>query len=221
GSQWPWLQNVVPESNKFEGLMQGRFNPAWGNFPFYDEFSGTLNRTGVTAGNKPFILAEGGSTFHYGLNAIGLGKNFTTPDVTTVSRVAIKKGFWDQFLNRDFLSRYPNFRAVCTFEFMKSEEDTLRDFTNFGAPPTNRSEAEIGADDVGRAFVEDAKGMGFVKWGERMALTTTSVGSATTGTLVTGTVKVETRTSGNVGRGESWGVVLAVVVSVVGALLVF
>ncbi|KAI8840255.1 hypothetical protein BC829DRAFT_403290 [Chytridium lagenaria] len=215
GSQWPWLQNVVPESNKFEGLMQGSFNPAWGNFPFYDEFSGTLNRTGVTAGNKPFILAEGGATFHVSLNDIGRGKNFAEPDVTTTSRSSIKKAFWSSFLNTDFLAKYPNFKAACTFEFIKSEEDTVRDFSNFGPPPTNRTGNEDG-DAVAAAFVEDAKGMTFVKWaGSASTLIPTTgappavrTGATTTNAPVkTGVPVVVTTTTTRTGGAEKGGVV--------------
>ncbi|KAJ3209887.1 hypothetical protein HDU67_005830 [Dinochytrium kinnereticum] len=163
GSEYPWRQNVVPEPNKFEGKMQGRFNREWGIFPFYDMFSGPSGMPGVTAGNKPFILAEGGATWHYAYTAKGFARNWTgTPDITSVPRVDIKRGWWRQFLSRDFLQRYPNFRAACTFEFFKDEEYTFRDFSNFGAPPQDIAGQED-TSIVVAAFVEDAQTMDFVR----------------------------------------------------------
>ncbi|KAJ3104010.1 hypothetical protein HDU96_009074 [Phlyctochytrium bullatum] len=163
GTQWPWIQNNIPESNKFEGLMQGRGNPSWGNFQFYDLFC----RPNGTA-NKPFFLAEGGATFHMGFNAKGQAAHPNESiDLTTVSRVDIKRAFWRQFLSADWIAQYPQFKAACTFEFMKEEEDTVRDFTNFGCPSTNNTTPNAaGANDTAKAFVEDAKSMTFVRWAQ-------------------------------------------------------
>ncbi|KAJ3190836.1 hypothetical protein HDU67_006130, partial [Dinochytrium kinnereticum] len=163
--------------------MQGLHNPSWGTFQFYTQFSSPTPAPlqTLTKGSKPFILAETGATFHYAYNELGLSNNRTgTPDLTTVPRMTLKRAWWRQFLNQEFLSLYPNFKAACTFEFVKSEEETLRDFTNFGAPPMNRTGNEDG-DEVVKAFVEDARGMGFVRWAKAVTALPTSVTVAPTG----------------------------------------
>ncbi|KAI8850038.1 hypothetical protein BC829DRAFT_369068, partial [Chytridium lagenaria] len=131
GFKYPWIQNVIPTSNKFEGIMEAFPNAEedWAKFPFYTPFSGNAGGIpGITAGNKPFMLAEGGAAYHYAFNEKGLTENTGTP-VTSATRLEIKQAFWRQFLNPTFLAKYPNFRSVCTFEFIKSEESTIRDFT--------------------------------------------------------------------------------------------
>ncbi|KAJ3113470.1 hypothetical protein HDU96_003374 [Phlyctochytrium bullatum] len=177
GRQYPWITNDIPESNKFEGLLQGQFNANWGLYPFYSMFSSSTARS-----PKPFILAEGGATFHMSFIPSSASKYpGQTIDVTTIPRATIKRAFWRQFLSTDFLTRFPNFRAASTFEFMKSEEDTVRDFTNFGIPGPNRTlEGAAGADDTLKAFLEDAQTMSFVKWASTSTLSTTTARAAST-----------------------------------------
>jgi hypothetical protein len=80
-----------------------------------------------------------------------------------VSRITVKQSWWRQFLTTDFISRYPNFKAACFFEFIKGEEETMRDFTNLGAPPNSQFAAQN--NEVKNAFVEDAKTMmPFIQW---------------------------------------------------------
>ncbi|KAJ3107904.1 hypothetical protein HDU97_002836 [Phlyctochytrium planicorne] len=185
GTSYPWVQNQIPESNKFEGLMQGfaDVNPEWGNTPFYTQFSSPTGLTGVTKGNKPFMLAEGGATYHFGWSDLGKSNGRTgTPDLTAVSRVDLKRAWWNQFLSKSFLQKYPNFKAACTFEFIKAEEETLRDFTNFGMPPPNATAENKDADLVAAAFVADAKTMDFIKWATTMtAIPTSTITPDTTG----------------------------------------
>ncbi|KAJ1567770.1 hypothetical protein HK405_004808, partial [Cladochytrium tenue] len=70
---------------------------------------------------------------------------------TSVPRVSIKQPWWRQFLNSSFLSEYSRIKAVCTFEFLKAEELTMRDFTSLGAPPNGFDEDNT----VAAAFVAD------------------------------------------------------------------
>ncbi|KAJ1554795.1 hypothetical protein HK405_004055, partial [Cladochytrium tenue] len=70
---------------------------------------------------------------------------------TSMSRVSIKQPWWRQFLNSTFLSEYSQIKAVCTFEFLKAEELTMRDFTSLGAPPNGFDEDNT----VAAAFVAD------------------------------------------------------------------
>ncbi|KAJ3096590.1 hypothetical protein HDU96_000719, partial [Phlyctochytrium bullatum] len=162
GKEYPWITNDVPEDNKFEGLLQGAHNPKWGLYPFYTHFSDT-GLPGVTRGNKPFILAEGGAAYHYAWSPDAVSKYAPRPAPdTTTRRADIKRAFWRQFLGKAVVARYPNLRAVCTFEFVKWEEDTFRDFTNFGMPAPNATgvgAVEAGsreeADETARWFVED------------------------------------------------------------------
>ncbi|KAJ3114938.1 hypothetical protein HDU96_001438 [Phlyctochytrium bullatum] len=175
GRRYPWVTNDIPEENKFEGLLQGQFDPYWGTFAFYTEFSSS-----TSSHNKPFFLAEGGAAYHLAYVPASASKYSNPVDITTVPREAIKRAFWRQFLNKDFLAKYPNFRAVSTFEFMKSEEDTVRDFTNFGVPGPNKPNMSFaianaaGADDTLKAFVEDSKSMDFIRWAKTAPLPVTS-----------------------------------------------
>ncbi|KAJ3208487.1 hypothetical protein HDU67_006699 [Dinochytrium kinnereticum] len=181
GFQWPWIQNIVPTPNKFEGIMEGFPNTEedWSRFPLYTPFSGPNGVPGLTAGNKPFMLAEGGATYHADFNEDGRAAYPGQTPNRNVSRIEIKQAFWRQFLNRDFLAKYPNFRSVCTFEFIKSEELTYRDFTNFGAPPMNLTGNED-ANTVAPAFVADVRDLDFIQWASSAAVPTTTRARAST-----------------------------------------
>ncbi|KAJ3417393.1 hypothetical protein HDV05_004858 [Chytridiales sp. JEL 0842] len=177
GSHWPWRQNVLPATMQLHGMIRGNVTPpaswaragtSFGNYDFYDMFSGSGRgirgrfrpARNVSAGGKPFIIAEMGATYHYGwnpevwpnspdYNATRLPPN----QVSNITKMAIKRNWWRQAF--EFARRHPKVKAICTFEFVKPEEDTLRDFTNFGLPigadPAVTDDAEIAA-----AFMEDA-----------------------------------------------------------------
>jgi hypothetical protein len=141
--------NSIPFPNEFEAYIRGNYPPPkgeeWPLYDFYGMFSedgkGSLGQlkpsANVSNGGKPFIVAETGATYHYGwgsqwskqkdYNASRLAPNATGP-----SRLEIKQEWWTQIFS--FASTHPKFKAVCSFEFIKAEEDTLRDFTMFGAP---------------------------------------------------------------------------------------
>ena len=126
GKEWPWITNDVPEPDKFEQILMGR-RPDSGPFNFYDMYS--------VRKEKPFMVTETGSTFHLRIDP---DKRFSNPTPNPVrpapgpGRVAIKQAWWRQYLNSNFLSRYPKIKGASTFEFIKHEEDTWRDFTNMG-----------------------------------------------------------------------------------------
>ncbi|KAJ3304683.1 hypothetical protein HDU76_005144, partial [Blyttiomyces sp. JEL0837] len=184
GSAYPWRQNVPPSKREFEGLMTGSVKPpsqwaaqgtAFGYYDFYGMFSG--DGTGsqgmmkpelqASKGGKPFILAETGAVYHYGWNTPvwSAEKDFDplAPSPSTlyseVSRQDIKQSWWNQI--HDFAQTHPQVKAVCSFEFIKPEEDTLRDFTMFGAP-ANHYDDVIGGfpedDAVAALFAKDAIG---------------------------------------------------------------
>ena len=81
-------------------------------------------------GGKPFIVTETGSTFHLSIKI--LNENRTIPAPEGQGRLEIKQTWWRQYLNSTFLSSFPKIKAICTFEFIKFEETTWRDFTNMG-----------------------------------------------------------------------------------------
>ncbi|KAJ3409401.1 hypothetical protein HDV05_004459 [Chytridiales sp. JEL 0842] len=195
GVEHPWHQNVIPESNKFEGYLQGNVKPEWGRKPFYTYFSSTQGVQNITKGDKPFFLAETGVAYHYAWR--DETKAWTDP---LPPRLGMKQTWWRSFLNTEFLAKYPNFKAACFFEFVKGEEDTERDFSNFGAPPNGDvEEGKV----VAAGFVEDAKEWGFVEWGKERKATVSTATVATKTATATASV---TPTSGT-GKMEVGGVV--------------
>jgi hypothetical protein len=100
GSQWPWLDNVLPRPGQFvEFMNSGRF---------YDIYA--IQR------NKPLMIAESGATFHID-RPVGDGE------------LPIKQAWWRQYItNATFLRTYPKVKLISLFEFQKIEELTLRDF---------------------------------------------------------------------------------------------
>ncbi|KAJ3104011.1 hypothetical protein HDU96_009075 [Phlyctochytrium bullatum] len=198
GSKHPWRDNVLPISNLFEGILQGleppRSDIQWPKKPFYDEFCIPNPSNNITRGNKPFILSEGGAAYHYRWAESFITKERakgnplvnTLPDMS-VPREDIKQAFWRQYLNADFLRKYPQIKAIGTFEFIKEEEDTVRDFTIFGTPPMNATDGNDQANRTAARFVADARQMAFVQWANR---------TTTTRTLTTTTAAASTAASG-------------------------
>ncbi|KAI9346454.1 glycoside hydrolase superfamily [Obelidium mucronatum] len=135
-----WVDNSIPEPDKFEKYLngyppQGRY---FGYAPLYTYFSsstGVKDASGavVSAGNKPMIISETAATYHFAwLNKTGKP---TEKPAEPVTPLQIKEAWWNSFMNKAFLSKYPQIKAVSTFEFIKKEEATWRDFTTFGAAP--------------------------------------------------------------------------------------
>ncbi|KAI8914460.1 glycoside hydrolase superfamily [Gorgonomyces haynaldii] len=138
GTAYPWVTNDVPEPNKFVGMLTGTPAPppaettAYGRFNFYDLF--------CVQHDKPFLLTETGATVHMWVNITEeqamnhsiAGLVNPIPRSDAQSRATIKQAWWRQFLNATFIQRYPKFKGVSTFEFIKYEESTWRDFTNTG-----------------------------------------------------------------------------------------
>ncbi|KAJ3127339.1 hypothetical protein HK101_005598, partial [Irineochytrium annulatum] len=219
GIKWPWVNNSIPDPTEFEGFMNGNqaAHPEWGTFHFYDYFSGPNGVANITAGNKPFIVAETGASFHYGYSEQGLKDGYTGVPSPTPDRVAIKQAWWRSFLNTEFLAKYPKFKAVCTFEWIKSEEETLRDFTSFGPPTT----AQGFPDDinVAKAFVADTAKMSFIQWANAVAPVSTTAksggmtsGAATASATVSSSPGLSTKTSAAAaisGNGVGAGIMVA------------
>jgi hypothetical protein len=155
GREYPWETNDIPVAGKVESIITGR--NGFGNFNMYRMFcqDGVGGRpVSRSKGGKPFIITETGSTYHL----------YKVPDQTIpqpgAGPVAIKRAWWNQIFNSTFLSTYPKIKAVSTFEFIKFEETTWRDFTILGNPvidadsPRGRSE-RAHVDDVLNAFRSD------------------------------------------------------------------
>ncbi|KAI9329480.1 hypothetical protein BDR26DRAFT_872467 [Obelidium mucronatum] len=161
GYAYPWWTNDIPQHDKFEGMLQGIeskdiYQDSWGKKPFYTYFSSPQGIPGHSAGGKPFIVAETGATYHFAwVNKTwaSLPKYGPTPN-QTLTRAQVKNAWFESFLNPAFLAKYPKFKAVCTFEFVKHEEDTWRDFSNFGPAPLSDSFTSA-ANEAAAALRED------------------------------------------------------------------
>ncbi|KAJ3074781.1 hypothetical protein HDU98_010272 [Podochytrium sp. JEL0797] len=191
GLVWPWIDNVIPDANKFE-LYLNNSNPALGNptdgttafgyYPFYSYFSSAAgiknNLTGavVSDGNKPLIISETAATYHFAWKDAASAAKFGEPvpgfnDTVKPTRLQIKEAWWASFLNPTFLSKYPKMQAVCSFEFIKVDDSpteyTWRDFSMFGgAPNPNTVDPPFVAEDnaVAGGFAADAQNMPFLQF---------------------------------------------------------
>ncbi|KAI8828269.1 hypothetical protein BJ741DRAFT_653710 [Chytriomyces cf. hyalinus JEL632] len=195
GTMYPWETNDIAPPNKpdkkkkkkFEGLLQGREsgipNTSWGHYPFYTYFCTDTGVPTITAGNKPFILAETGVAYHFAWanQSWATDGNHPPTPIQDITRVQVKQSWWRSFLNAEFLAKYPQFKAACFFEFIKPEETTVRDFASLGGVPgSDRFKASVS--EVSKAFVEDAKKMAFVVWGNAVQSSgPVSVSPSTTG----------------------------------------
>jgi hypothetical protein len=205
GLEYPWINNVAPESNKFEGYLQGNVKPEWGYYPFYTYFSSPTGCS-VSKGNKPFFIPETGSTYHFDWANKTKHAGEVLPNLD-VSRVTVKQAWWRQFMSSEFLAKYPRIKAVCFFEFVKTEEETWRDFSNFGASPGG-SEKEAG--EVAQAFVADMKtSMPFLKFAGPAP-------NVTGGLAPTSAASVDKKNAADVVNPGSW--IVSILVGVAGAL---
>ncbi|KAI8847277.1 hypothetical protein BC829DRAFT_490832 [Chytridium lagenaria] len=128
-----WRQNVPPGPGQFFAQMSGNALPP-------QEWRDQVP-TGVSMISYGMFSGDG-------IGAAGLRRNWTIPNVSKgwnptglnfpasetllspvhipATRLEVKRGWWNEFLTT--LWSTPNFKAVCSFEFSKSEEDTLRAF---------------------------------------------------------------------------------------------
>ncbi|KAJ3040772.1 hypothetical protein HK097_002472 [Rhizophlyctis rosea] len=122
-----WVDNSLPNGDQIHQMIRGGNNKTL--YDFYGMFC-EGGKTNASQGGKPFQLTETGSTFHIRL------RNETEYADPGPGRVAIKKAWWEQFLNEAFITQFPHFKAFNFFEFQKYEESSLRDFTNLGPNPS-------------------------------------------------------------------------------------
>ncbi|KAJ3246420.1 hypothetical protein HDU78_007138 [Chytriomyces hyalinus] len=172
GKEWKWVDNVVPEADKFEHYLQG--NPTNGNssgyYPFYSFFSGpsgcvsNITNEVVSRGNKPLLISETAATFHFAYLNVSSTANPNNCSVpycqSTATRLDIKRAWWRSFLNQNFVDKFPMMKAISTFEFIKEEELTWRDFTMFGPAPNpygDTEESVAQATAVVNGFTADAQ----------------------------------------------------------------
>ena len=133
GREWPWVTNDVPMPGKAEAILTGK--PGWGNYNFYEMFCGSGaggNPASRSQGSKPFMVTETGSTIHMAVGPTTATARTVPANGDAQSRVPIKQGWWRQLVNSTFLEQYPKIKGISTFEFIKYEETSWRDFTNMG-----------------------------------------------------------------------------------------
>ncbi|KAI8907794.1 glycoside hydrolase superfamily [Gorgonomyces haynaldii] len=134
GAQYPWVTNDVPIPGKPEAILVGK--PGWGAYNFYEMFCGSGaggQPVSKSKGGKPFMITETGSTIHLSVDGPNATDAPTRPlNADAESRVPIKQTWWRQMLNETFLNQFPKIKGISTFEFIKHEETSWRDFTNMG-----------------------------------------------------------------------------------------
>ena len=119
---------MLPVPGQVESMLKG-IN-GWGNFSIYEMFSG--KGCSVSKGSKPFIITETGATFHLS-KRISVDNSDITVDLDSgPGRLNIKQAWWQQLFNATFFKEFPKLKAISTFEFIKFEETTHRDFTTLG-----------------------------------------------------------------------------------------
>ena len=133
----------------------------------------------------PFFIQYKGWNLPVWTAAPEYNSSLPPPNATfPVTRVEMKQAWWKEIFN--FASTHPKVKAICSFEYIKSEEQTLRDFTMFG-PPGPRYEAGFADNyDVVAAFVEDAKNYPIL-WAQNKSSTLTTPGGKTNTTTSTST----------------------------------
>ncbi|KAJ3127806.1 hypothetical protein HK100_009543 [Physocladia obscura] len=181
-----WDDNSIPVSGKFEHYLNGDTTDpeTYGYAPFYTYFASSTgsknsNGTVVSAGSKPLIISETAATYHFAwIDPIG------KPAIKgNATRLEIKQGWYEQFLTADFISNYPQMKAVSTFEFIKSEEVTWRDFTVFGmAPDPDPTSPNFTADanGVAAAISAYAQSLDFITYANVTSSSSSSAGSFST-----------------------------------------
>ncbi|KAI9016932.1 hypothetical protein BC832DRAFT_543226 [Gaertneriomyces semiglobifer] len=140
------------------GLSMYHGQPPMSSYSFYQMFSGDGRGPNVTSpvsrGSKPFMVAETAATFHLTFlsdqSAVNPGPGM----------LAIKKAWWEQIFNTNFLAKFPKIKGVCTFEFKKDEEYTVREFRSLGDKDADNGKAENEENQVLRAFRDHLFGMG-------------------------------------------------------------
>ncbi|KAJ3066783.1 hypothetical protein HDU98_009935 [Podochytrium sp. JEL0797] len=227
GIEYPWVDNAIPAPNELNGSPTN--GAQRGYYPFYTYFSsptGCINnitKKATSSGNKPFIASETAAVYHFAWvnQSVQYPPDGNRPvpgygQATT--RLEIKQAWWKSFLNPTFLAKYPRFKAACTFEFVKSEELTWRDFTVFGPLPNppDVGGAFLAGREVVSALVVDLASMPF------LAFAKTAVRVPNVSTVPSASIGLGANTSSgddNSGSGSKvawwvWVIIAAVVVAV-------
>jgi hypothetical protein len=108
-------------------------------------------------------ISETGAAVHLYADPRNSSVAAVLPEKTdAASRVPLKRAWWTQYLNASLLATYPKMKGASTFEFIKHEETTWRDFSNNGGGTSTTS--PFGGDgaekdgEVLKAFTEDLNG---------------------------------------------------------------
>ena len=168
--QWAWISNTVTDNNEVAQTIKGEVGYPPDHFNIYEMFSGTGSGgqpESKSKGGKPFFITESAMTYH-----MSFKDGSEIPGRADI--VEMKRSWWREIFNADFLAQYPQVKAVCFFEFIKYEEATWRDFTalgsygNIGAPTTDLQIPKQNA--VLKAFQDDLKGSvgKTIIWGNKL-----------------------------------------------------
>ncbi|KAJ3193071.1 hypothetical protein HK101_005483 [Irineochytrium annulatum] len=151
---YPWISNTVADPLFFSHTLDG----------FYQTYA--------VGANKPFVMAEGGGTYHlnYSTNHVDY-----TPCGGDLNQSEVIMSFWNTFLfNPAFYTAYPKAKMFNMFEFIKEEHDVgtwiWRDFRATIDPTTLAAfKAQLA--------IFDAKGL--FQWANKVTLPQTSTAAAT------------------------------------------
>ena len=149
-----WMTNTMTLDNEVSNIIKGDSGDRPGHFNIYEMFSGTGHES-KSKGGKPFFITESATTYH--MSFANGSEILHSADI-----VEMKRSWWRQIFNPDFLAQYPQVKAFSFFEFVKFEDVTWRDFTvlgsygNLGAPNTKWHALKQNI--VLKAFQDDLKG---------------------------------------------------------------
>ncbi|KAJ3193473.1 hypothetical protein HK101_004781 [Irineochytrium annulatum] len=155
---YPWIKNTLADPSFFTNTLDLD--------GFYQTYS--------VAANKPFMMSEGGGTYH--LNYSDGGAFQPCGGVTNQSQIIMS--FWNSFLfNPAFYASYPKAKMFNMFEFLKEESDmgthVWRDFRATFDPATVAAFT---------AQLQTFTAQGLFQWANAVApvtTTTTTTASAT------------------------------------------
>ncbi|KAJ3125756.1 hypothetical protein HK100_010611 [Physocladia obscura] len=161
-ADWPWQVNKAAPSNYVAQIIDAQ-GPEGGSVSFY--------KTYAVAYNKPFVISETGAAFNE--NIVNTNGSLT-PISPGPGHVNLTMSFWDSFLfNQEFLTTYPLFKMVFSFELYKVEDSVQRDFRALTDPTLSPFVAGL----------QTLDNMGLISWANsavQSSETTTSTSTAST-----------------------------------------
>lgn len=137
GYAWPWLENEVPEPDRFVRQMRGEYhNPLSDQRPLEDFY-----RIYAEGHDKPMALSETGAFFNASRAGEGYGES------------AIKQGWMRQIFSAQTARLFPKLKMINWFEYAKDEAG----INGVDAPPERadwRATYEVETRDALRSYLE-------------------------------------------------------------------